>query len=63
MSKKVSLKVTVEFHCENMISDEYFKKEFNSNPKKFYKWISDGFKESPESFANKSKVLKVEVVN
>jgi hypothetical protein len=62
MNKNLSFKVTVEYYCNNMVSVEELKTEFENNPLKAYQFISDDFKDSASSFAETEKVIKVEII-
>ena len=58
----LSFKVTVEFICDNMVNDDEFTNDFNSDPMLVYKFISDDFGDSVLNFSSDSgKVIKVEL--
>lgn len=62
MSTDVSFRVTVEYDCDYMVSKEDLKNDFNNNPMEAYKYISNGFEDSPINFSQKERVVKVEII-
>ena len=63
MNKNINLKVTIEFYCNDMVDEETFKTEFESNPFKVYESITNGFNDDIGNFSEKSKIVKVEICN
>ncbi len=55
----MEFKVTVEYICPNMIDAESLVNEFNNDPMKAYKFISDNFGDSPYNFSESEQVTKV----
>ena len=60
--KNKGFKVTVEFECPDMISEDDFLEEFNNDPMSAYRFISDNLSDSPGNFSSKERVLKVETI-
>jgi hypothetical protein len=60
--KNLGFKITVEFYCYDMIDEESFKEDFDSNPTKAYECISDEYQDSIENFTNESKIIKIELM-
>lgn len=58
----LSFKVTVEFLCHNMLDEEEFINDFNSDAMLAYKFISDDFDEHVLNFSSDNgKIVKVEI--
>ena len=62
MEKGLTFKVTVEYMCPKMITETDLKDFYNGDAMSCYKFISDDFKDSAANFADKEKVIKVEIV-
>jgi hypothetical protein len=60
--KGLTFKVTVEYLCHRMITETDLKDFYNGDAMSCYKFISNDFKDSATSFADKEKVIKVEVI-
>jgi hypothetical protein len=59
----MKFKVTMTFICEDMIDEESFLKDFNSDAMACYKFITDDFTDSVYNFCDEGTVEKVEVIN
>ena len=57
-----TFKITVEYICNGMVDEEVFEKEFNSDAKECYKFISNNYESSVGSFSNEEKIIKIETI-
>ena len=63
MSKHLAFKVTVEYICHDMVDEETLQTQYGGDPLEAYRYISDDFTDSPASFSNSERVVKVEITN
>jgi hypothetical protein len=62
MNESLGFKITVEYICPNMISADDLEKEYGGSPTVAYIYISDNYSDSPDNFATRHEILKVELL-
>jgi len=61
-AEDIGFRITVEFDCLNMIDIKSFQEDFGSDPVACYRFISDGFSDSPANFSVEDRIVKIEIL-